>query len=126
RDFGTSQHSRRVSAYATRLTLEVRPSLVDDPTLEWGFLLHDVGKIGIPDEVLLKPGPLDANERETMQRHTLIGEQLGQHVPLLHGAVLRFIRAPDARWDGGGSPDGRADDEIPAEARIFAVADALD
>jgi len=126
RDFGTSQHSRRVSAYATRLTLEVRPSLVDDPTLEWGFLLHDVGKIGIPDEVLLKPGPLDANERETMQRHTLIGEQLVQHVPLLQGAGLRVIRSHHERWDGGGYPDGRADDEIPAEARIFAVADALD
>jgi putative two-component system response regulator len=126
RDFGTSAHSRRVSAYATRLTLEVRPSLVDDPTLEWGFLLHDVGKIGIPDEVLLKRGPLDAKERETMQQHTLIGEQLVQHVPLLQGAGLRVIRSHHERWDGTGYPDHRADDEIPAEARIFAVADALD
>ena len=76
RDFGTSEHSHRVSAYATRLTLEVKPSLVDDPTLEWGFLLHDVGKIAIPDEVLLKPGPLDDAERACMQKHTLLGEQL--------------------------------------------------
>jgi response regulator RpfG family c-di-GMP phosphodiesterase len=126
RDFGTSAHSRRVSAYATRLTLEVRPSLVDDPTLEWGFLLHDVGKIGIPDEVLLKRGPLDAAERECMQKHTLIGEQLVQHVPLLQGAGLRVIRSHHERWDGSGYPDGRASEEIPAEARIFAVADALD
>jgi len=126
RDFGTSAHSRRVSSYATRLTLEVLPSLVDDPTLEWGFLLHDVGKIGIPDDVLLKRGPLDAKERETMQRHTLIGEQLVQHVPLLQGAGLRVIRSHHERWDGSGYPDGCAHDEIPAEARIFAVADALD
>ena len=126
RDFGTSAHSHRVSAYATRLTLEVRPSLVDDPTLEWGFLLHDVGKIGVPDEVLLKPGPLDAKERECIEQHTVIGEQLVQHVPLLQGAGLRVIRSHHERWDGTGYPDGRADDEIPAEARIFAVADALD
>src|SRR5689334_8688831 len=106
RDFGTSQHSRRVSAYATRLTLEVRPSLVDDPTLEWGFLLHDVGKIGIPDEVLLKRGPLDAKERKTMETHTVIGEQLVQHVPLLQGAGLRVIRSHHERWDGSGYPDG--------------------
>ena len=55
RDFGTSRHSRRVTSYATRLTLEVAPRLLDDPSLEWGFLLHDVGKIGIPDGILLSP-----------------------------------------------------------------------
>lgn len=126
RDFGTSAHSRRVSSYATRLTLEVLPSLVDDPTLEWGFLLHDVGKMAIPDDVLLKRGPLNDDERKTMQRHTLIGEQLVQHVPLLQGAGLRVIRSHHERWDGSGYPDGCAHDDIPVEARIFAVADALD
>ena len=126
RDFGTSAHSHRVSAYATRLTLEVKPSLVDDPTLEWGFLLHDVGKIAIPDEVLLKPGPLDAAERECMQQHTLLGEQLVSHVPLLQGAGLRVIRSHHERFDGTGYPDRQSDGDIPAEARIFAVADALD
>jgi response regulator RpfG family c-di-GMP phosphodiesterase len=126
RDFGTSAHSHRVSAYATRLTLEVRPSLVDDPTLEWGFLLHDVGKIGVPDEILLKPGPLDASERARIEQHTLLGERLVQHIPLLQGAGLRVIRSHHERWDGGGYPDHFSDDSIPAEARIFAVADALD
>jgi response regulator RpfG family c-di-GMP phosphodiesterase len=126
RDFGTSAHSRRVSSYATRLTLEVLPSLVDDPTLEWGFLLHDVGKIGIPDDVLLKRGPLDAKERETMQRHTLIGEQLVQHVPLLQGAGLRVIRSHHERWDETGYPDRLAKEAIPLGARIFAIVDALD
>jgi response regulator RpfG family c-di-GMP phosphodiesterase len=126
RDFGTSAHSHRVSAYATRLTLEVKPSLVDDPTLEWGFLLHDVGKIAIPDEVLLKPGPLDDAERACMQKHTLLGEQLVSHVPLLQGAGLRVIRSHHERFDGTGYPDRHADSDIPTEARIFAVADALD
>jgi HD-GYP domain-containing protein (c-di-GMP phosphodiesterase class II) len=61
-----------------------------------------------------------------MQRHTLIGEQLVQHVPLLQGAGLRVIRSHHERWDGSGYPDGSAHDDIPVEARIFAVADALD
>jgi response regulator RpfG family c-di-GMP phosphodiesterase len=126
RDFGTDAHSRRVSSYATRLTLEVFPGLVDDPTLEWGFLLHDVGKIGIPDEVLLKPGPLDAIERACIEQHTVIGEKLVSHVPLLQGAGLRVIRSHHERWDGSGYPDKKQDEEIPAEARIFAVADTLD
>jgi HD-GYP domain-containing protein (c-di-GMP phosphodiesterase class II) len=104
----------------------VRPSLVDDPTLEWGFLLHDVGKIGVPDEILLKPGPLDASERARIEQHTLLGERLVQHIPLLQGAGLRVIRSHHERWDGGGYPDHFSDDSIPAEARIFAVADALD
>ena len=63
RDFGTSAHSRRVTSYATRLTLDVEPSLLDDPSLEWGLLLHDVGKIGIPDNILLKSGRLSGKER---------------------------------------------------------------
>ena len=126
RDSGTGAHSRRVTAYATRLALEVSPSLVDDPTLEWGFLLHDVGKIGIPDQVLLKPGPLDGAERATIEQHTLIGESLVAHVPLLQGEGIRVVRSHHERWDGRGYPDGLAGTEIPAAARIFAVADALD
>jgi response regulator RpfG family c-di-GMP phosphodiesterase len=126
RDFGTGAHSRRVTAYATRLALEVSPSLVDDPTLEWGFLLHDVGKIGIPDEVLLKPGPLNGPERATIEKHTLIGESLVAHVPLLQGEGIRVVRSHHERWDGRGYPDGLAGTEIPAAARVFAVADALD
>ena len=126
RDFGTSAHSRRVTAYAVRLALELSPSLVDDPTLEWGFLLHDVGKIGIPDHVLLKPGPLDASERDCIEQHTLIGEDLVAHVPLLQGEGIRVVRSHHERWDGEGYPDRLRGTEIPASARIFAVADALD
>jgi putative two-component system response regulator len=126
RDFGTGAHSRRVAAYATRLTLEVEPSLVDDPTLEWGFLLHDVGKIAIPDHVLLKPGRLTKAERAIMERHTVLGEKLVERVPLLRGEGIRVIRSHHERWDGAGYPDGKAGRRIPLAARIFAVADSLD
>lgn len=126
RDFGTGAHSRRVAAYATRLTLEVAPSLVDDPTLEWGFLLHDVGKIAIPDHVLLKPGRLTAEERTVMEQHTVLGEKLVAHVPLLQGCGIRVIRSHHERWDGAGYPDRTAGPATPLAARIFAVADSLD
>jgi putative two-component system response regulator len=126
RDFGTSEHSRRVTAYATRLTLEVAPSLLDDPSLEWGFLLHDVGKIGIPDRILLKPGSLAPPERQQMQTHAELGERLLAHIPLLNQEGLRVIRSHHERWDGTGYPDQLAEREIPLGARIFAVVDALD
>jgi response regulator RpfG family c-di-GMP phosphodiesterase len=126
RDFGTSQHSRRVTAYATRLTLEVAPSLLDDPSLEWGFMLHDVGKIGVPDEILLKPGPLTARERRRMEKHAVLGEQLLSHIPLLNQEGARVIRSHHERWDGDGYPDKLSKESIPLGARIFAVVDALD
>ena len=126
RDFGTSQHSRRVTAYATRLTLEVAPSLLDDPSLEWGFLLHDVGKIGVPDEILLKSGPLTASERRRMEKHPELGERLLAHIPLLNKEGARVIRSHHERWDGNGYPDKLSEKSIPLGARIFAVVDSLD
>jgi cyclic di-GMP phosphodiesterase len=126
RDFGTSRHSRRVTSYATRLTLEVAPSLLDDPSLEWGFLLHDVGKIGIPDGILLKPGRLTVAERRRMQEHAELGERLLAHVPLLNQEGARVIRSHHERWDGNGYPDRLSEESIPLGARIFAAVDALD
>jgi ribonuclease P protein subunit RPR2 len=126
RDAETSAHSRRVSAYATRLTLELDPSLLDDPTLEWGFLLHDIGKIGIPDQVLLKPGPLDPTERRCMEKHPVIGHRMVGHIPFVQGRGIEVIRSHHERWDGLGYPDGIEGERIPVAARIFSVADALD
>jgi response regulator RpfG family c-di-GMP phosphodiesterase len=126
RDFGATAHLRRVVAYATRLTLEVAPSLVDDPTLEWGFLLHDIGKIGVPDQILFKPGKLTPGERRRMEKHPEIGDRLVGHVPLLQGEGINIVRSHHERWDGRGYPEGRLRDEIPVAARIFSVADALD
>jgi response regulator RpfG family c-di-GMP phosphodiesterase len=126
RDFGTSQHSRRVAAYAMRLTVDVAPSLLDDPSLRWGFLLHDVGKIGIPDRILLKPGPLTEAERRQMEAHAMLGAQLLSHVPLLEQEGLRVIRSHHERWDESGYPDRLGKRAIPLGARIFAIVDALD
>ena len=126
RDFGTSRHSRRVTSYATRLTLEVAPGLLDDPSLEWGFLLHDVGKIGIPDGILLKPGRLTGAERRRMQEHAELGERLLAHVPLLNQEGARVIRSHHERWDGNGYPDRLSEESIPLAARIFALVDSLD
>jgi response regulator RpfG family c-di-GMP phosphodiesterase len=124
--YGTSRHSRRVTSYATRLTLEVAPLLLDDPSLEWGFLLHDVGKIGIPDGILLKPGRLSASERRRMQTHAELGERLLAHVPLLNQEGARVIRSHHERWDGSGYPDRLSEEAIPMCARIFALVDSLD
>jgi response regulator RpfG family c-di-GMP phosphodiesterase len=126
KDTGTRAHSQRVQRYAVELTKAVGPDLIDDQSTEYGFLLHDVGKIGIPDEILLKPGPLTPAERRRMETHTVLGEQMLRGVAFLHGEGLRVVRSHHERWDGSGYPDGIGGTEIPLGARIFAVADALD
>jgi ribonuclease P protein subunit RPR2 len=126
KDTGTGAHSQRVQRYASELTKAIDPSLIDDPSTEYGFLLHDVGKIGIPDGILLKPGPLTGAERRRMETHAVLGEQMLSGVAFLHGEGLRVVRSHHERWDGGGYPDRMGGAEIPLGARIFAVADALD
>ncbi len=126
RGLDTGSHTRRVTAYAMRLTVEVAPALSDDPGLEWGFMFHDIGNIGIPDRILLKRSSLKAEDWKILQQHTAIGEQLLEHVPLLGGEALRVVRSHHERWDGSGYPDGLVGGEIPLAARIFSVADALD
>jgi diguanylate cyclase (GGDEF)-like protein len=126
KDFGTATHSQRVQRYAVELAQAIEPNLLLDPSVEYGFLLHDVGKIGIPDRILQKPGPLDDSELRLMRTHTLLGEQLLRDVELLHGDGLKVVRGHHERWDGLGYPDGLAGKEIPLAARIFTVADVLD
>ena len=108
------------------LAREVRPELIDDAGTEYGFLLHDVGKIGVPDGILQKPGPLTEGERRQMETHTVLGEQMLGGVAVLQGEGLKVVRHHHERWDGGGYPDGLCGTDIPIGARIFAVADALD
>jgi ribonuclease P protein subunit RPR2 len=126
RNEATGQHALRVHRYALELTEAVEPGLLDDASLEYGFLLHDIGKIGIPDAILDKAGPLQDRELVLMRRHPLIGAELLADVPLLDGEGLQVVRSHHERWDGSGYPDGLVADEIPKGARIFAVADALD
>jgi response regulator RpfG family c-di-GMP phosphodiesterase len=126
KDTGTEIHSLRVRDYAVQLTAAVEPELLSDPSLEYGFLLHDVGKIGVPNELLAKPGPLTADEFEVMQQHTLIGTEILAEVTFLRGEGLNVIRSHHEHWDGTGYPDHLSGLSIPLSARIFAVADAVD
>ncbi len=126
KDTGTRAHSQRVQRYALELARSVSPDLLEDPSVEYGFLLHDVGKIGIPDRILQKPGPLNGGETRLMRTHTLLGEQMLGGVAFLQGEGLRIVRSHHERWDGKGYPDGAEADDIPLAARIFAVADSLD
>ncbi len=126
KDFGTGAHSKRVVRYARELTRALEPKLLHDPSLEYGFLLHDVGKIGIPDSILQKPSRLTYTERSVMRTHTRLGAQLLSHVALLQGEGLAVIRSHHERWDGSGYPDLIGGPKIPLGGRIFAVADTLD
>jgi len=127
KDTGTRAHSQRVQSYASALADAAgQATLARDQSTPYGFLLHDVGKIGIPDGILMKPGPLSPAERRKMQTHTVLGEAMLSGVVFLKGEGLKIVRSHHERWDGRGYPDGLLRDEIPLGARIFAVADALD
>ncbi len=86
-------------------------------------LLHDIGKVGIPDEILHKTGPLDAREWEIMRQHPIIGERIMRAIPGM-GSIARVVRHEHERWDGGGYPDGLAGEAIPLAARIILACDA--
>src|SRR5215208_8027430 len=126
KDVGTRDHGRRVTRYALCLAKAIDPDLAQDESTEYGCLFHDVGKIGVPDSILLKRGPLTKRERALMENHTLLGERMLSDVALLQGEGLQVVRSHHERWDGKGYPDRMGGEEIPLGARIFAVADTLD
>ena len=126
KDTGTRAHSQRVEQYAIELARAVEPKLAENPGTRYGFLLHDVGKLEIPDAILQKPAPLTASERRSMEAHTVLGEQMLAGVGFLRGEGIDVVHSHHERWDGRGYPDGLAGSDIPVGARIFAVADALD
>jgi response regulator RpfG family c-di-GMP phosphodiesterase len=125
RDIGTESHSRRVHGYslATARDYGVPEEQLSD--VAHGVLLHDIGKIGIPDAILLKPGPLTPEEWTVMRRHPEIGKRLIERIPFLRGAVP-IVYHHHERWDGSGYPLGLKGEEIPLGARIFSVVDAFD
>jgi response regulator RpfG family c-di-GMP phosphodiesterase len=122
----TGLHAIRVQRYATELVGGVNPRLLEDASLEYGFLLHDMGKVAIPDAVLKKEAPLSAAERLVMEQHTLLGEAMLANVTILAGSGLKVVRSHHERWDGTGYPDGLVGEEIPLAARVFALVDAMD
>jgi putative two-component system response regulator len=125
REEGMRGHCERLTVLAMRLGLAFGLGEEEIETIRLGALLHDVGKIGIPDSVLLKPGPLTDEETELMRTHTIIGDNLLDPIDLL-AAVRPIVRHHHERWDGLGYPDALQGVEIPFGARIMAVADAVE
>ncbi len=125
RDAYTGKHAERVAAYGLELARATGSSLAVDPQIEFGFLLHDIGKVAVPDAILFKPHPLSAQERDLMERHPLIGWEILRGIEFL-GVAKLVVRSHHERWDGSGYPDQLTGDDIPHAARVFAVADTLD
>jgi putative two-component system response regulator len=126
KDTDTGAHSERVRRYATELAAAVDETLLDEPSLEYGFILHDIGKIAIPDSLLKKDEPLTEADRRALEMHTVLGEQMIAGAALLRGQGARVVRSHHERWDAKGYPDALGGEEIPLGARVFSVADALD
>jgi cyclic di-GMP phosphodiesterase len=127
RDDETGQHTQRVAALAARLAATVRLPGGDVELIGRAAGLHDVGKIGVPDTILLKPAPLTDEEFTVMKRHTIIGATMlcGGHSKLMRMAEI-IARSHHERWDGAGYPDRLAAEAIPLPARIVAIADFFD
>jgi len=125
KDAYTERHTHRVAETARHVGEKMGLSERALDALYRGGIIHDIGKIGVPDAVLLKPGPLDARELASMRMHPIIGESIVR--PLRSGAsLLPIIRHHHEHFDGGGYPDGLARKAIPHLARIVAVCDAYD
>jgi response regulator RpfG family c-di-GMP phosphodiesterase len=125
RDIETQGHSRRVTHYCLELARALRWSNDEMRVLARGSFLHDIGKIGIPDAILLKPDRLTAEETALMQTHARIGYDMVCRIAFLTPAS-QIVLTHQERWDGTGYPQGLRGEEIPLGARIFAVADTLD
>jgi response regulator RpfG family c-di-GMP phosphodiesterase len=125
RDRYTSGHSRRVRCYAESLAAVLGLDQRQQRQLKLAAQLHDIGKVGIPEAILNKPGNLSAEEYRLVQEHPVIGERiLG---PIIHSApVLAAIRSHHERLDGRGYPDGLAGDDVPLLARVITVVDCFD
>ena len=125
RDQYTAGHCERLAFVAVALGVMMgldQPSLL---ALYRGGFLHDIGKVGIPDSILFKPGKLTPEEWVTMRTHTTRGVEICRHMQSLQ-TVLPLIRGHHERWDGSGYPDGLAGEEIPLLARVLQVADIFD
>jgi putative nucleotidyltransferase with HDIG domain len=125
RDAATEGHSRRVCRFALEIAKAFGLSEAQHKTIAMGAYLHDIGKLSLPDGILLKPGPLTGEERLFMQQHVQTGYDLVKQIPFLAEAA-ELIRSHHERYDGSGYLRGLKAEEIPIGARIFAVADTLD
>jgi putative nucleotidyltransferase with HDIG domain len=121
----TKGHCGRVAAYSLVLARECGYPVDGLETLEFGAFLHDIGKIGIKDAVLLKPGPLDDDEWQHMREHPVKGYEIAREIEMLK-PIMPAVRNHHERWDGSGYPDRMRAEEIPLAARLVAIADAYD
>lgn len=126
KDDQTGNHARRVLDYATILVTQVDPALLDEESLVFGFLLHDVGKIGIPEQILTKKGPLSDDEWVIMRRHPEMGARILETIKFLQPYAVEVVLSHHERWDGKGYPRGLAAEDIPVGARIFMIVDSFD
>ncbi|WP_235204271.1 HD domain-containing phosphohydrolase [Deinococcus sp. RL] len=126
RDYETQGHTGRTVALSERLGRALGLEEGEREHLRQGAYLHDIGKLSVPDGILLKPGPLTPDERALMQKHVLMGEALVRRIPGMPPEVLGVVRSHHERWDGAGYPDGRAGEAIPRLARLFSVVDVFD
>ncbi len=125
KDDQTEGHCERLSLLSVELGRTLGLGRRDLRALDRGGVLHDIGKVGIPDNILFKPGKLDAREWEVMKTHPVIGDQMVAPLRSLT-RVRQIIRHHHERWDGSGYPDGLAGEEIPLTARVLQVVDAYD
>jgi ribonuclease P protein subunit RPR2 len=125
KDSNTRGHLDRTQAYGLELARRIDPELAARPEVGYGFFLHDIGKVGIPERVLSKPGPLTDEEWEIMRCHPAIGAQIVEPIRFL-GDAVEIVRTHHEWFDGTGYPRGLRGEEIPLAARIFSIADSFD
>ncbi len=125
REKETGLHSKRVATHTLLLASHHYRRVEDLREIYWGSLLHDIGKIGVPDAILLKPAKLSGDEWRVMQEHPRNGHQILNKLPFLSFAA-DIVLCHEERYDGSGYPSGLKGDEIPLAARLFAVIDTLD
>ncbi|WP_245575179.1 HD domain-containing phosphohydrolase [Meiothermus rufus] len=126
RDRETAGHTDRVAALAEQLGRALGLSETELRGLRWGAYLHDVGKLTIPDAILLKPDRLTPEEFRTMKTHAQLGDDLVRNLPFVPLGARQVVRHHHERWDGRGYPDGLCGEQIPLPARIFAICDIFD
>ncbi len=125
RERETGLHSKRVATHTLLLATHHYKRVSDLQEVYWGSLLHDIGKIGVPDAILLKPGQLSAEEWQIMQEHPLNGHHILENLPFLSMAA-KIVLCHEERFDGSGYPAGLKGEQIPLGARLFAIIDTLD
>jgi HD-GYP domain-containing protein (c-di-GMP phosphodiesterase class II) len=125
RDRETEGHSRRVVEYTSRLARQIHLDSATIAVIRRGALIHDIGKIGVPDAVLLKPGPLNSEERRIIEKHPLSGYEMLLGIPYLQEEI-KIVLGHQEKWDGTGYPFGLKGEAIPLGARLFAIADTFD